>query len=241
VEPRPLIVSASQILLFSRCPYALYLKTQVKEEETPAMKTGSIFHRMVELRLKGCTKEEAIGIATQEFFSKNGHAPETLKQALQFYNTYESTLEEVAEEGVLAVEKEFYLEIDDIAIIGYIDVLTQKRKMIELKTTKQNRPLPDFKHIFQLSVYSLTDDADFYYIHYVFPDRVEKFQIQLLPRREVLTIVKSVARLLEVQEFPPLGLLTGYCQFCHFKKYCEHHRLTEKPSGGIIERKEVRP
>mgnify|MGYP000252809600 CR=1 FL=1 len=238
MEPKPITVSASQILLFSRCPYALRLRLQVKEE-TPAMKTGSILHRMVELRLQGHTKEEAIGIATQEFFEQNGHALEVLKQAIQFYNTYESTLEKIAEEGVLATEKEFYLEIDDIAITGYIDVLTQRRKMIELKTTRQSRPLPDFKHVFQLSVYSLTDEADTYHIHYVFPDRVETFQIQPIPKREVLTIIKSVARLLEVQEFPPLGLLSGYCQFCQYKKHCKYHHLTEKPSGGIMEKKGV--
>jgi CRISPR/Cas system-associated exonuclease Cas4 (RecB family) len=222
VEPRPITVSASQILLFSRCPYALRLRLETKEE-TPAMKMGSVFHRMVELRLQGHTKEEAIGIATQEFFEQNGHVPDVLKQAIQFYNTYESTLEKIAEEGVLATEKEFQLEIDDIIIIGYIDILTLKRKMIELKTTKHDRPLPNFKHVFQLSVYSLTDDADSYYLHYVFPDRVETFQIQPIPKREVLAIVKSVAKLLEVQEFPPLGLLSGYCQFCHYKKHCDYY------------------
>jgi ATP-dependent helicase/DNAse subunit B len=95
VEQKPITVSASQILLFSRCPYALQLRLETKEE-TPAMKTGSIFHRMVELRLQGHSKEEAIGIATQEFFEQNEHATEVLKQAIQFYNTYESTLEKKA-------------------------------------------------------------------------------------------------------------------------------------------------
>jgi CRISPR/Cas system-associated exonuclease Cas4 (RecB family) len=208
----------------------LKLKFETKEE-TLAMKTGSIFHKMVELRLKGHTKEEVIGMVAQEFFEQNGYVPDILKQAIQFYNTYENTLEKIAEEGVLATEKEFYLEIDEIAIVGYIDILTLKRKMIELKTTKQNRPLPDFKHVFQLSVYALTDDADTYYLHYVFPDRVETFQVQLIPKRDVLTIVKSVAKILEVQEFPPFGLLSGYCQFCHYKKYCEYFR-------GIIEKRE---
>jgi CRISPR/Cas system-associated exonuclease Cas4 (RecB family) len=213
---------------------------QVKEE-TPAMKTGSVFHRIVELRLKGHSREEAIGVATQEFFEQNGHAPDVLKQAIQFYNTYENTLEKIVKEGVIATEKEFYLEIDDIAIIGYMDILTQKRKMIELKTTKHNRPIPDFKHVFQLSVYSLTDDADTYHLHYIFPDRVENIQVQTIPKREVLTIIKSVAKLLEVQEFPPMGLLTGYCQFCQYKKHCKFHRLTEKPSGGIIRGEEAKP
>jgi CRISPR/Cas system-associated exonuclease Cas4 (RecB family) len=238
VEARPITVSASQILLFSRCPYALQLRLHVKEE-TPAMKTGSIFHRLVGLRLQGHTKEEALGIVAKEFFEQNGYSPEVLKQAIQFYNTYENILERIAEEGVIATEKEFYIEIDDIAVVGYIDVLTQRRKMIELKTTKQNRPVPDFKHIFQLSVYSITDDADTYHIHYIFPNRVEDIQVQPLPKREVLTIIKSVARLLEVQEFPPLGLLSGYCQFCHYKKHCKYHRLTEKPSGGIMGKKEA--
>ena len=240
MEPKLITVSVSQILLFSRCPYALQLKMQVKEE-TPAMKTGSVFHRIVELRLKGHSREEAIGVATQEFFEQNGHAPDVLKQAIQFYNTYENTLEKIVKEGVIATEKEFYLEIDDIAIIGYMDILTQKRKMIELKTTKHNRPIPDFKHVFQLSVYSLTDDADTYHLHYIFPDRVENIQVQTIPKREVLTIIKSVAKLLEVQEFPPTGLLTGYCQFCQYKKHCKYHRLTEKPSGGIIRGEEVKP
>ncbi len=198
------------------------------------MKTGSMFHRLIELRLQGHTKEEAIGIATQELIEQNRHAPEILKQSIQFYNTYESTLERIVEEGVLATEKEFHLEIDNIAIIGYIDILTLKRKMIELKTTKYNRPLPDFKHIFQLSVYSLTDDADTYHLHYIFPNKVETIQTQLIPKGEVLTIIKSVAKLLEIKEFPPLGLLSGYCQFCAYKKHCKYHRLTEKPSGGII-------
>jgi len=238
VEPRPITVSASQILLFSRCPYALRLRLETKEE-TPTMKTGSMFHKMVELRLQGRTKEEVIGIITQEFFEQNGHTSEVLKQAIQFYNTYENTLEKVVEEGVLATEKEFYLEIDDIVITGYIDVLTRRRKMIELKTTRHNRPLPDFKHVFQLSVYSLTDEADTYHIHYIFPNKVEIFEIQLIPKREVLSIVKSVAKLLEVQEFPPLGFLTGYCQFCQYKKHCKYHHLTEKPSGGIMEKKRV--
>jgi CRISPR/Cas system-associated exonuclease Cas4 (RecB family) len=240
VEPKPITVSASQILLFSRCPYALQLKKQTKEE-TPVMKTGSVFHRIVELRLKGHTREEAIGIATQEFFEQNGYAPDLLKQAIQFYNTYESTLEKIVEEGVIATEKEFYIQIDDIAITGYMDVLTRKRKLIELKTTKHNRPLPDFRHVFQLSVYSLTDDADTYYLHYIFPNKVETFQAQTIPKREVLSIVKSVAKLLEVREFPPMGLLTGYCQFCQYKKHCKYHRLTEKPSGGIIRGEEVKP
>lgn len=109
--------------------------------------------------------------------------------------------------------------------------------MIDLKTTKYNRQLPDPKHVFQMSVYSLTDDADTYHLHYIFPERVVKVQAQILPKREVLSIIKSVAKMIETNEFPPMGLLTGYCQFCMYKKNCKYHRLTERPSGGIIETK----
>jgi hypothetical protein len=235
-------LSASSILLYSKCPYAFYLKNTIQEdvEETRAQLSGSIFHRIIELRLNGYGKEEAVGIATQEFITKPYFA-EALKDALDFYLSYEPYLQDLITEGVIATEKEFYIEIDNITIKGYIDVITVKRKMIDLKTSRRNgRPLPDFKHVFQMSVYALTDDADTYYLHYVFPDKVEIVQIQLLPKREVLSIIKSVAKLVEVKEYPPTGLLTSYCQFCNYKKQCKYHRLTSPPSGGIIKEKEER-
>jgi CRISPR/Cas system-associated exonuclease Cas4 (RecB family) len=236
-------LSASSILLYSKCPYAFYLKNALQEdiEETRTQLSGSIFHRIIELRLKGHGKEEAVGIATQEFITKLYFA-EALKDALEFYFVYEPHLQDLLSEGVIATEKEFILEIDNIVIKGYIDVITTKRKMIDLKTSRRNsRPLPDFKHVFQMSVYALTCDADAYYLHYIFPDHVELIQVKPLPMKDVLFIIQSVSKMIETQEFPPMGLLTGYCQFCQYKKHCKFHRLTEKPSGGIIERKEEAP
>jgi len=75
-------LSASQVLLFSRCPYALTLRNEVKEE-TQTMLSGSLFHRLVELRFKGYTKEEAIGIAVQEFANQT-HFPEAMKTLYSF-------------------------------------------------------------------------------------------------------------------------------------------------------------
>jgi len=236
-------LSASSILLYSKCPYAFYLKNTLQDEveETKAMLSGTIFHRIIELRLSGHTKAEAVGIATQEFMMKQNFT-EALKEALDFYLSYEKTLEALLDEGIIATEKEFLIEIDNIVIKGYIDIITRGRKMVDLKTTKYNRQLPDFKHVFQMSVYSLTDDADTYHLHYIFPEgRVEKVQAQILPKGEVLSIIRSVAKMIETGEFSPLGLLTGYCQFCQYKKHCKYHRLTSQPSGGIINRKEEQP
>jgi len=214
---------------------------QEEIEETKAQLSGSIFHRIIELRLNGYSKEEAVGIATQEFITKQYFA-EALKDALEFYFAYEAHLKDLINEGIIATEKEFILEIDNITIKGYIDIITARRKMIDLKTSKRNsRPLPDIKHIFQMSVYALTSDADTYYLHYVFPDHTELIQIKPLPAKEVMSIIQSVAKMIETQEFAPLGLLTGYCQFCQYKKYCKHHHLTFEPSGGIIQRKEEQP
>jgi CRISPR/Cas system-associated exonuclease Cas4 (RecB family) len=236
-------LSASSILLYSKCPYSFYLKNTIQEdiEESKAQLSGSIFHRIIELRLNGCSKEEAVGIATQEFLTKPYFA-EALKDALEFYFTYEPHLQDLLNEGVIATEKEFALEIDNIIIKGYIDVITAKRRMIDLKTSRRNgKPLPDFKHVFQMSVYALTCDADTYHLHYIFPNYADLIQVKPLPMKEVLSIIQSVAKMIETQEFPPIGLLTSYCQFCQYKKHCKYHRLTEKPSGGIIERKEEAP
>ena len=236
-------LSASSILLYSKCPYSFYLKNTIQEdiEETKAMLSGTIFHRIIELRLNGYSKEEAVGIATQEFMMKTNFA-EALKDALEFYLTYEPHLQDLLSEGVIATEKEFVLEIDNIIIKGFIDIITARRKMIDLKTSRRNsRPLPDLKHVFQLSVYALTSDADTYHLHYVFPDHTDLIQIKPLPAKEVLSIIQSIAKMIETNEFPALGLLTGYCQFCQYRKHCKYHRLTEKPSGGIINKKEEQP
>ncbi len=206
------------------------------------MKSGSVFHRMIELRLQGCSREEAIGIATKEVFERNEHASKILKQAIQLYTAYENVLEKIVEEGVLAVEKEFHIEIDDVIIVGSIDIITAKRKMIDLKTLRKNsKSLPDIRHVFQISVYSLTNEADTYYLHYISPNHIDLIQVKPLPMKDVLSIIQSVAKMINMREFPPTGFLTGYCQFCAYKKHCEYHRLTEKPSGGIIERKEEQP
>ena len=235
-------LSASSILLYSQCPYAFYLKNTLQEEveETRTMLSGTIFHRLIELRLNNYSKEEAVGIATQEFMMKPNFT-EALNNALQFYLTYEPHLQDLLSEGVIATEKEFILEIDNNVIIkGFIDIITAKRKMIDLKTSsrRNGRPLPDFKHVFQMSVYALTDDADTYHLHYVFQDHTNLIQVKPLPAKEVLSIIQSVAKLIETEEFPPNGLLTGYCQFCQYKKHCKYHRLTEKSNGGTI-KKEV--
>lgn len=228
-------LSASSILLYSKCPYAFYLKSTLQDvEETRFMLGGTIFHRIIELQLNGYNKEEAVGIATKEFFTKPNFA-EALKDALEFYLAYEPHLQDLLNEGVIATEKEFNIEIDNIVIKGYIDIITARRRMIDLKTSrKKGRPLPDAAHVFQMSVYALTDDADAYYLHYVFPDHTDPIQVKPLPVREVLTIIQSVAKMIETGEFPPLGFLTGYCQFCQHKNHCKYHRLIEKPSGGII-------
>jgi len=237
LEEQMNVISASQVLLFSKCPYALYLKLQMKEE-TPTMLSGTLFHRLVELRLKGYSKEEAIGITTEEFINQT-FFPEAMRNAIQFYSSYEKTLEEILEEGVLTVEKKFTLEIDGITIVGYIDFITRKRKMVELKSTKFDRPLPEFRHIFQLSVYALTEEADEYFLHYVFPNKVEIIKTQILPRGEVVGLIKSVAKLLETKEFPPLGMLSGYCQFCAYKKLCKYYDLTDKVKLWYNKEKEV--
>ena len=148
-----------------------------------------------------------------------------MKNALQFYSSYEPTLEKMLDEGILASEKKFTLEVDGITIVGYIDYITRKRKLVELKSTKYERPLPEFKHIFQVSVYALTEEADDYYLHYVFPNKVEVIKVQTLPRGEVIGLIKSVSKMLEVNEYPPLGMLSGYCQFCSYKKYCKYYNL----------------
>jgi CRISPR/Cas system-associated exonuclease Cas4 (RecB family) len=226
MEEKLNVISASQILLFSRCPHALFLKSQVKEE-TQTMLSGTLFHRLVELRLSGYSKEEAIGIITEEFVNQASF-PDAIKNALQFYNSYERTLEQMLDEGILATEKKFTLEIDGITITGYIDYITCKRKMIELKSTKYDRQLPEFKHVFQLSVYALTEEADEYFLHYVYPNKVEIIKPQILPRGEVVALVKSVAKLIEANEYPPLGMLSGYCQFCSYKKFCQYYDLTNR-------------
>jgi CRISPR/Cas system-associated exonuclease Cas4 (RecB family) len=238
VEEKQKTISASQIILFSRCPYALQLKSQVKKE-TQTMLSGTLFHRLIELRLNGYSKEEAIGIATQEFVSQT-YFPEAMKNAIQFYSSYEPTFEKMLDEGILFSEKKFTLEIDGITITGYIDFITRKRNMVELKSTKYNRTLPEFKHVFQLSVYALTEEADDYYLHYVFPDRVEIIKPQILPRGEVIGIIKSVAKLIETNELPPLGMLSGYCRFCSYKKICEYSTLTDNAKLWYNKEKERR-
>jgi RecB family exonuclease len=222
-------LSASSVLNYAKCPYSFYLYKTYGKEERPLSKataTGKAFHKVVELILNGANFKEALG----EIVASDGVLVDFNELKL-FYTAYEREIEKIKNEGVLAVEKPFELEIDDVIITGYIDIITNERRMIEMKTTRQHVLHPKPSHLFQLSLYRLTDDADYYELHYIMPNDFVKIPVKPYPTDFVLTVIKQVKKLVNTEEYPPLGIINGYCQFCLFKDLCSFYNRLNK-SGG---------
>ena len=218
-------LSASSILNYAKCPYSFYISKTTDKEDRPqsrATATGKAFHRVVEMILSGASFKEAVG----EIIESDG-ALVDFQELKLFYNSYENELEKLKTEGILAVEKPFELEIDNVIITGYIDIITSERRLIEMKTTRQQVLSPKPNHLFQVSLYKLTDDADFYELHYISPNQFTKMPVKPYPTDFVLSIIKQVKKLINTEEFPPLGIINGYCQFCLFKSQCDFYKNLE--------------
>ena len=219
-----LTLSASSILNYARCPYSFYLYKTTEREEKPQTKataTGRAFHRLIGFILNGMSFKEALDEVLIDDILADA------QELKMFYSVYEEELERLKDEGVLATEKYFELDIDGVIISGYIDIITSFRRLIEMKTTRQQIQAPKPSHIFQVSLYRLTDDADSYELHYISPAQLVKIPVKPYPSSLVLSIVKQVKTLVDTLEYPPLGLVNGYCQYCLYKSLCTYYQKVE--------------
>lgn len=220
-------VSVTSLLNYARCPYSFYLYKTTDIKEIPRTKetaTGKAFHRIVKSVFSGKSFEEALG----EVLVVDDNLVDTSEVRL-FYSLYKDEMEKLREEGIYAIEKYFEIEYDGVVINGYIDLITKKGKLVEIKTTKQNI-YPKLSHVFQVSVYKLLGDANSYEIHYISPKGVFKIPVKPYPVEFILDVIKQIQNLIETNEYPALGLLNGFCRFCLFKNMCEFY-LSNTPQN----------
>ena len=237
-------LSASSLNLFLRCPYAYYLKEIEKAE--PVMNEGAFLGKLIHKTLenyfnykKQNQNEDKLDIADfledsfkqlikQEnikFTFKKSDYKDIAVDMLQNYNQIAKTI------TPLETEKYFEIYIDDVYITGYIDLLTQDRKLIDFKTSQSKNVKINSEYVMQISLYSMTGLANNYYLHFITPYNAVEKEVKPLKSLLFNEIINQFKNSYLSGAFVPSGLTHPYaCNYCTYKQACKFYSDFDKTS-----------
>jgi len=225
-------LSASSLNLFLKCPYAYYLKEIEKVEPQfteDRVFTGKLVHKTLEnyFTFRKDNPDENPSLldflddAYKELRDNLSNSIQTLNfkdDAVEMLKQYEATARTLQP---LETEKEFELEIDDIRITGYIDLITKDRKVIDFKTTNSTNIKVSTEYKLQLSIYALTNQGNSYYLHYITPIKTQEIQVKPMKQTLLLQILNQFKNVYLGGGFTPSGITHPYaCQSCAYKHRC---------------------
>jgi len=127
----------------------------------------------------------------------------------------------------LSSEEYFELELtDNLLLRGVIDLIVQEgkgRALIDFKTTR-GQVKDNYRYTLQLSLYSLTNKADAYYLHYITPEYVQVKEIKPIDKSLLKDIIKDIEKSVKFGVFAPAGVGIA-CNNCQFKKVCKFSEI----------------
>jgi CRISPR/Cas system-associated exonuclease Cas4 (RecB family) len=226
-------ISPSGINLFLTCPYAFKLKyidkLEIPQQENSFLITGKLVHKSLELYFKDKMENknndlkpsDYLKLATEDFKHINYfQLDEAIEEADHYLTLYSSVAKQLKP---LASEEYFELELSDTLLLrGVIDLIAQEgkgRALIDFKTTR-SQVKDNYKYTLQLSLYSLTNKADAYYLHYITPTHIQVKEIKPIAKDLLNDIVKDIEKAVKFGVFSPAGLGVA-CNNCQYKKYCK--------------------
>jgi CRISPR/Cas system-associated exonuclease Cas4 (RecB family) len=227
-------ISPSGINLFLQCPYAFKLKyidkIEIPQQENSLLIVGKLVHKNLELYFKDkminpkleMKPTDYMKIAMEEFSHINHfQLNEAVEEAEHYLTIYSPIAKQLKP---LSSEEYFELELsDNILLRGVIDLIVQENKgraLIDFKTTRF-QVKDNHKYTLQLSLYSLTNKADAYYLHYITPTHVEIREVKPVDKNLLNDIIKDIEKAAKFKVFPPAGL-GAVCNNCQFKKVCKY-------------------
>jgi len=230
-------ISPSGINLFLTCPYAFRLKyidkIEITQQESNFLITGKLVHKTLELYFKHKIENKTsdlkpsdyLKLATEDFKHLNYfQLDEVVEEADHYLNVYNSVAQQLKP---LSSEEYFELELsDNILLRGVIDLIVKEgkgRALIDFKTTR-NQVKDNHKYTLQLSLYSLTNKADAYYLHYITPTHIQIKEIKPIDKNLLNDIVKDIEKSIKFGVFAPAGLGIA-CNNCLYKKVCKYSEI----------------
>lgn len=227
-------ISASGINLYLQCPVAFKLKyidkVEIPQQENTALITGKLVHRCLELYFKdklnnkdGYLKPtDYMKLSVEDFKHIN---PLLLDEAIEEADHYLTLYNKVAQTLVPEGSEEYFeMELNNnLKLRGYIDLIARegkKRMLIDFKTTRSSVK-ENAKYNLQISLYSLTNKADAYYLHYLTPTHIQVMEIKPINKDILHSIINNVEKSVLNDNFPPVGVINETCKSCQFKKVCK--------------------
>ena len=230
-------ISPSGINLYLTCPYAFRLKyidkLEIQQPENTFLITGKLVHKSLELYFKDKIENkdndlkpsDYLKTATEDFNHINVfRLDEAIEEADHYLTIYNPVARQLKP---LSAEEYFELELsENILLRGVIDLISQEKKgraLIDFKTTR-GQVKDNHKYTLQLSLYSLTNKADAYYLHYITSTHVQVKEIKPIDKNLLKDIVKDIEKSVKFGSFPASGLGVA-CNNCMYKKVCKFFEI----------------
>lgn len=243
------IWSFSRINTFHQCPYQFYLQyiKETEGENNFFAEYGSHIHSLLERFAKGELESyELSGVYKDEYQDAVKHPAPPNKYVDLNQSYYQAGLdylnefEDFGEYEILAVEKEFFFQIDNIKIKGFIDLLVRDKdgnihvidhKSSDPKTAKSEKAKEYWKQMYLYSIHIKEKYGVYpaklllncfrkgYWLSIDFDEKeVEKVKQWVL---DTVDLIKKE------EDFKPT-INDFFCKFlCNFRNTCEYRWGTE--------------
>ena len=234
-------LSHSRLNRYATCnlSYRLHYVDEFTAEPGTPLKFGNLLHAVLEVLVREHMQYERSGILSvdrakelyQEHWAKSGLTGlDLFQEGLSIIKEFIRDQGELDHRKVLAVEKEFHLQVGRFEVMGFIDrVDWVDDETIEIIDYKSNRMLftrEEVDHSLQLSLYCLAArelwpwvkkvQLSFHMLRHGVRMRTERTEEQLQATR---AYVESMGDKIEnATEFP--ARLNANCSYCDHKQHC---------------------
>lgn len=245
--------SYSRVRSFHDCPYRWYLRyiRGLKGKDLFFASYGSFMHKLIEMFLKNeKTAVQLKDIYLQEFRSKVVNGAPSYKVFSNYFLSGLKYIEELKtpEYNVVGIEKQIKFKLDDIPVLGYIDILGKKDNEILIvdnkskilksrskrkKPTQTDRELDEYLR--QLYLYSTAIEQEYGKLPTALcfncfraPSLIkEPFDKQKYEEAKQW-FADSVEQITNETDFKP-DMEFFKCKYlCEMQDYCEYYNMTFK-------------
>ena len=234
-------LSFSRLSRFETCPlsYRLHYLDKHKAEPGPALRFGKIIHAVLECLVREAVDQEqdgplsearALTLYREAWKAENLTGIELFQEGFELVQRFVRDQGVVEHRDVLAVEREFHLQVGPFTVLGYIDRVNyldlETIEIVDYKTNRQLFNRDELDNNLQLSLYQLAAQQ-----HWPWAKRIKlsywmlrhglKQDTQRTPEQlqAALAYVETLGRQTEeAKEFPPR--LNTNCNFCDHVRQC---------------------
>ncbi len=248
-------LSFSRLSRFETCPlsFRFHYIDKRRAEPGPPLKFGKLVHAVLEVLVREHMEDERTGPLSEERaleLFRQGWAKEGLtgmelfEEGLEILGAFVRDQGDLDHRDVLAIEKEFHLQVGRFTVLGFIDrvdwVDDETVEVIDYKTNRVLFTREEVDHSLQMSLYDLAARQiwpwvknvrlTFHMLRHGVRMRTERTPEQLAAARAYVETLGAMTE--EATDFP--ARLNSNCVWCDHKQHCPAYADALKGKRDVV-------